>query len=242
MYLLKDRFRCIAYDLPNGHNDGARLGRYRHAHLVDDLRALLDHLDLQQAFILGSSFGSTIALSAMRQMPERFPRGIVQGGFARRPLSLAERLLAWTIRFIPGPMAKFRPREKMLSRLHKPPFEAGPADRWRAFIDWTAQSRVSAVSYQIGMVHQVDLREQLAQIQQPILLVHGELDPVMPRPHAEMLLAGLPNATLAVIENCGHVPCYSHPEILANLICRFLAKPCPSPQECPGQRVSLPTT
>src|SRR5438445_9666521 len=37
-------FRCIAYDLPIGTEDRARLARYRHADYVKDMFALLDHL------------------------------------------------------------------------------------------------------------------------------------------------------------------------------------------------------
>src|SRR5262245_28401189 len=55
--LLSRHFRCIAYDLPGGVGDGARLGRYRHADLVADLFALLDHLGVRQGYLFGSSFG-----------------------------------------------------------------------------------------------------------------------------------------------------------------------------------------
>ena len=45
---LSAHFRCIAYDLPTGRDDRARLGRVTHADLVQDLWALLDHLKLAQ--------------------------------------------------------------------------------------------------------------------------------------------------------------------------------------------------
>src|SRR5439155_1119628 len=73
---LKEHFRCIAFDLPSGRGDGARLGRYRHADYVADLLALLDHLGARQAYLFGSSFGSTIALGALALRPKRFPRAI----------------------------------------------------------------------------------------------------------------------------------------------------------------------
>jgi pimeloyl-ACP methyl ester carboxylesterase len=60
-------FRCIAYDLPRGGSDGAWLGSYTHADLVDDLFALLDHLGIRQSYLLGSSFGSTVVLAALRR-------------------------------------------------------------------------------------------------------------------------------------------------------------------------------
>src|SRR5262249_47358479 len=55
---LAPHFRCIAYALPAGRGDGARWGRYRHADLVADALTLLDHLQVRQSYVLGSSFGS----------------------------------------------------------------------------------------------------------------------------------------------------------------------------------------
>ena len=49
-------FRCIGYKLPNGCGDGAKLGQYKHPHYVADLIALLSHLKIEQADLIGSSF------------------------------------------------------------------------------------------------------------------------------------------------------------------------------------------
>src|SRR5690348_16542833 len=43
---LASSFRCIAYDLPAGRHDRARLRRYTHEGLVADAFALLDHLHI----------------------------------------------------------------------------------------------------------------------------------------------------------------------------------------------------
>src|SRR5690242_17386939 len=99
---LSAHFRCIAYDLPSGRRDRARLRRYTHDDLVADVWALLDRLGMRQSYILGSSFGSTIVLKAMHAHPERLPRGILQGGLAYRPLRRVERFLAYLGRFLPG--------------------------------------------------------------------------------------------------------------------------------------------
>src|SRR5262245_43219860 len=88
--LLSRHFRCVAYDLPAGGADGARLDRYRHRDLVADLFALMDHVGARRGYLFGSSFGSTVALAALHAAPERLPRGILQGGFAHRPLAWAE--------------------------------------------------------------------------------------------------------------------------------------------------------
>lgn len=225
MSRLAAQFRCVAYNLPSGHGDGARLGRYRHEDLVEDLWALLDHLKIDRAYVLGSSFGSTIAVRAMRAKPARLPRGILQGGLARRPLRFAERLFAGIFRWSPGPTAKLPRRERILELVHQRPFADRPPEVWRAFVEWTGESRLAALGYQAKWLHGVDLRPDLPHVRQPVLLLIGDRDSVMPRGHAEELLAGLPNAAMAVIEGAGHVPCYTHPEAMAEAVRRFLTPP-----------------
>ena len=73
---LASQFRCLAYELPGRHGDGADLGRYTHAELVADVFALLDHAGARQCYLLGTSFGSTITLGALHAQPERALRGV----------------------------------------------------------------------------------------------------------------------------------------------------------------------
>src|SRR5262245_6695643 len=102
MARLSGHFRCIAYSMPVGNGDGSRLGGYRHEHLVEDLFAVLDHAGSREAFLLGNSFGATIAIAALHARPERFPRAVLQGGFACRPLAWTELMIAAWARWWPG--------------------------------------------------------------------------------------------------------------------------------------------
>lgn len=219
---LSAQFRCIAYDLPSGHRDGARLRRYTHDDLVADIWPLLDHLGLRQSYILGSSFGATIVLKAMHARPERLPRGILQGGLAYRPLRRAERWLARLGRFLPGRMASVPLREKVLLKTAGPTFKETFPDIWNHFLDCSGRARLAAFAGQVCMLEKLDLRPLLPSIRQPVLLICGDQDRVVPRVHEEMLLQGLPSAGRVTIENCGHVPSYTHPEIYAEVIRQFL--------------------
>ena len=90
---LAERFRTIVYDYPGEHpDDGARLRQISHEHLVDDLFGLIDHLNIGRVFLFGLSFGSTITLRALHREPRRFPKAVVQGAFAHRRFTPAERL------------------------------------------------------------------------------------------------------------------------------------------------------
>lgn len=225
MSRLAARFKCVGYNLPSGHGDGAKLTRYRHEDLISDLLALLDHLKLDRAYVLASSFGSTIALRAMRQRPDRIPRAILQGGVAYRPLRVAERVFGWVFRRCPGPTARMPRRHRILELVHREPFAHQPPEVWQAYVDWTGEARLAAMGHQALWLHTVDLRPELPQVRQPVLLIAGDRDTVTPRRHAEMLLSGLPHSGLALIEGAGHVPYYTHPEAMAEEVRRFLTPP-----------------
>jgi pimeloyl-ACP methyl ester carboxylesterase len=225
MSILSAGFRCIAYDLPSGRGDRARVSDYRHAELVNDLFALLDHLELKQSYVLGSSFGATLVLAAARKTPQRLPRIVLQGGFAHRPLARAELLLARTTCFLPGSMRHLPFRQHILERAHLGPFSARPAEAWQTFLEWTGETPIAAMARQALVLHRVDLRQTLHEIRQPVLLICGDRDPLIGGAQEEVLLQGLPNAGRVVIPGCGHVASYTHPEAVAAITRDFLTPP-----------------
>jgi pimeloyl-ACP methyl ester carboxylesterase len=223
--LLAGQFRCIAYNPPAAGADGARLGRYRHADLVEDAFALLDHLGVRQSYVFGSSFGSTVALAALAREPERLPRGILQGGFARRRLAPVEVLLASFARYWPGRQGGMPLRRAVLHRVHHGPFAGREPDAWEYFLERWGQPSLSATGHRARMLHRLDLRPILPRVRQPVLLVCGDRDPLVGRACEEELLRGLPRAVRVELSDCGHNPLFSHPEALAEVIRRFLTPP-----------------
>jgi pimeloyl-ACP methyl ester carboxylesterase len=223
--LLSRYFRCIAYNLPTGWGDGARLRRYRHADLVADALTLLDHVGARQAYVLGFSFGSTIALAALRISPERLPRAVLQGGFARRPLAWAEVLLARLARSWPGQARSLPLRTAILHRSHHASFASQPAELWDFFLNRWGVVPIRTLAQRALWLHQIDLRSLLPEIRQPVLLVCGECDPLVGADCQAELLHGLPNVARIELPDCGHIPQYSHPEMLAEVVARFLLPP-----------------
>jgi pimeloyl-ACP methyl ester carboxylesterase len=223
---LAAQFRCIAYDQPTGRGDGARLRGYTHAHLVEDVWALLDHLGVTRSYVLGSSFGGTIALAALHARPERLPRAVLQGGFAHRPLSGVETVLAGLTRWLPGSVAQLPLWARATRAVHQPSFAGLPAERWPYYLECSGRLPIASFAHQALLLHRLDVRPLLAGVRQPVLLVCGDRDPVIGRAHEETLLAGLPSAGRVVLEGCGHVPCHTHPEALAEVTRQFLT---PSP-------------
>lgn len=223
---LTAHFRCIAYDYPAGRGDGARLGRLTHADLVADLRALLDHLGEQRSYLFGFSFGSTVALTAMKAQPERFPRAILQGGFACRRLAPAEVLLARLTRHCWAPMRKLPFFLSLLRRGHALPFADRPVDVWQFFVERCGAPSMAAVAHRALLLHQFDMTKDLAEIRQPVLLVTGDGDPLVGPDCTEVLRNHLPGAVHVELTSCGHFPIFSHPGVLAEVVRQFLVPPC----------------
>jgi pimeloyl-ACP methyl ester carboxylesterase len=222
---LADHFRCIVYDLPVGGVDGATLSRCTHTDLVDDSFALLDHLHIQQSYVLGFSFGSTIALGALGQHPERLPRGILVGGFAQRRLAAAEVLLARLLNHCRVPMRKLPWHNAILRRSHYPPFAARAAELWPFFLECVGGMPVAAVAQRALALHALDLTPHLSAIHQPVLVVSGDEDPLVSPSSAGALAKGLPSAMHVELPGCGHYAPLTHPAELTDLIWQFLSPP-----------------
>jgi pimeloyl-ACP methyl ester carboxylesterase len=228
--LLARHFQCIGYEQPTGRGDAAKLGRYTHSHLVEDLFVLLDHLGLRQSYVLGSSFGSTIALAAMQAEPTRIPRGILAGGFAQRLLAPAERFLARLARFLPGSMRSV-PFRGLIGKHAMGPVGTSRREYFAFFLRNTGIPPTTALGQRALLLNGLDLRAFLPEIRQPVLLICGDHDGIVRRDCEEVLLRGLPNCARVELPDCGHMAHYSHPEVVAELVRQFLTPSAASTSE-----------
>jgi pimeloyl-ACP methyl ester carboxylesterase len=219
--LLKDRFRCVAYDWPTGRGDGAHLPTYRHADLVNDLLALLDHVNAAQATVLGYSFGSTVALAALHARPSLLRRGVLVSGFARRLLGPGEELLAAVGRFLPGVVRQLPWRTQLVRASVGWAFAGADPAVWEFYERQTGDLPTAAACYRACVLHRGDFRALLPRIQQPVLLVCGDCDPLVNRQCEMDLLTGLRQAARVGLESCGHLAVYTHPGQVAEAILEF---------------------
>ena len=146
---LKDRFTCIGWDLPATRGEGLnRLPWIRHRDLADHLVALLGHLGVKRAHLMGCSFGSTVALDALYRYPGLFDRGILQGGFAHRPLSGLQRWLVRLARFARRPVMRQMPNyELFLRKGNGEGFETRDPAFWDHLVTSAGPTPVKAVCH-----------------------------------------------------------------------------------------------
>jgi pimeloyl-ACP methyl ester carboxylesterase len=223
MHRLLDRHTCIAYELPNGQTDGSALARYLLRDYVDDLIGLLDHLGLRQVVVLGSSFGSTITIAALAAAPHRFTRSVLQNGFARRPLTGAQRRLSQAARYWPGYFGTWPAiYEAIMSRVERPTLALLPPAVTSFFHEKHGRTPIRASALRTLAIGRTDLRPLLPTIRTPVLLIGGDLDPLVPREIERELEAGLRDVRRVELAPCGHYPQYTHPGAMAEAIRAFL--------------------
>jgi pimeloyl-ACP methyl ester carboxylesterase len=220
---LAERFRTILYDYPGEQpNDGASLGAIRHGHLTEDLLGLIDHLNLGQIFLVGLSFGSTVALRALHREPHRFPRAVLQGAFAHRRFSASERLALRLGRLVPGKLASLPLRQTVLTYNARSDFPTLLEDRWQVYLEENGKTPIRSMAHRVDELGRLDLRPILAEIGAEILLLQGNEDRIVPQSYFEELKRALPRAQGVLMPTVGHQPHLTHAEALAQAVGQWL--------------------
>lgn len=80
------------------------------------------------------------------------------------------------------------------------------------------EGNTPALADGLHILAQADLRASVANIEQPVSLIHGRDDALMPLAAAQWLAQALPDARLTVLDGCGHVPFVSQAEECARLL------------------------
>jgi pimeloyl-ACP methyl ester carboxylesterase len=231
---LSELFRTVIYDYPGeNRGDGARLARISHDDLVDDVFGLIDHLNIGRAFLVGLSFGSTITLRALRRETRRFPRAAVQGAFAHRPFTAAERLALRLGRRMPGTTSRLPFRETILAYNSKLHFPDEIADRWSYYLEQNGRTPIGPLAQRLDLVSRLDLLPDLLKIRSEVLVLQGNEDRIVPRRHFDEVCSALPAARGVIMPMVGHQPHFTHPEALAQALGDWFL-PC-SPDGCPNE-------
>jgi pimeloyl-ACP methyl ester carboxylesterase len=172
-----------------------------------DVIALLKHLGISKADILGESYGGAIATMIAVLKPELARRVATYGATFGPPQdAIVPEMLRTSQPLTP------ESRSFSLQREHYRKVAPDP-DYWPAF--WR---KVVALQWN-GFS-----REELASIKVPILIAVGDHDFVRLE-HAMETFRIIPNAELAVMPDAGHYLLYSEQEKVIPLIERFLEKP-----------------
>lgn len=220
------QYQVIRYDM-RGYGQTALVdGAYAH---YQDLKSLLDFLGIQQAHVLGCSFGGTTALDFTLTYPGR----------VRSLIAVACRPEGYVFQSAPPPQldameAAFQAGDfEQLSELEVQLWVDGPT-RTPDQVDAALRDRVRAMNVvalkneaaEVGQPQPLDppAAQRLAEISAPTLVVIGDLDRPVMLSAADFMTQTIPQARKAVIEGTAHLPSMEKPALFNQIVVDFLGK------------------
>lgn len=212
--------RLIVVDLPGfGRSDppsGARNGCGAHATTI---RALLDDLQVERAFIVGHGLGGGVAQAFAVQWPQRVAglALVSSAGFGVKPRGMAR--LARAL----GPLAKFTPPALLAGLVHGS-VRRGFADPERSHLTldtclrhFTTPSGRDALASHLSTMGDCDTSmwsRRLVELRVPAAVVWGSDDPFYPPSLGQRLHEALEGSTFTMIPGASHFVPEDSPEAL----------------------------
>jgi pimeloyl-ACP methyl ester carboxylesterase len=190
-------YRIVALDL-RGHGESDKphdADAYARRGLVGDIVALLDHLDLPRAHLVGYSMGAHLALAMALAAPRRVDH-LVLGGIGGRMLGA-------------GP-ARPEPAMSLSDALlaEDPASLTDPTQRgFRTFAELQGEDRLALAACAQGRGEAVT-RDTLARLEPPTLVVAGALDDLAGDP--QILGAAIVGAKVVTLPGCDHFTAIPH--------------------------------
>jgi 3-oxoadipate enol-lactonase len=198
-------YRAIAVDL-RGHASSARTGDYALSSIRDDVRQLLETLELWDAVLVGHSVGGYAALAVALQSPDRIARLVLED-LAAPPRQ-------------PGSMRRINPLQVVAAA-------AGVlAGGW----DYDLRA-VGSILRQLSRPD-AGWWDRLGELRRPALVLSGGPASCIPPRRLAEATAGIPGARLTTIP-VGHRVHSLAPDRFADEVLAFLAEPArPTPSRC----------
>ena len=221
-YRLSLQYRVVALDNRGAGRSDKPFGHYTLEQMADDAIAVLDHLGIDRAHVVGASMGGAISQIIGLQHPDRVLSLTLACTACRNHPWRRELLAGWataaTERGV-GAMAAEAARWVIGPRSFR---RLLPAFGWLGPLAMgrTAHAFVS----QVRAILEVDesVADRLSEVTVPTLVLVGNQDILTPRGDSEEIADRLPNSELVVISGAAHGFMVEHASTFNSVLLEFL--------------------
>ncbi len=225
--------RVVAFDRPgHGYSTYPLKSWMNPREQAEAVRNALLKLGIERAVWLGHSWAGSVVMAGLLDFPDEVTGGVLLGG-AAYPW---EGGVDWINHIIDSPVAGPLFKQTLLVSAGKllmnkqisaafVPNGPPPDYRTRTAIDLVlrpSQFTINGRDVRLLSDFLVEQSKRYQEIQQPLLMIHGESDDIVPAwNHADRLVKLLPQAELVEIPATGHAPHHVRTEDVARRIARF---------------------
>jgi len=209
---LENDFALILPDLRGFGLSAIDESPYKLTDVAADLAGLLDHLGIEKTYLAGHSMGGYISLAFARQYPQRvLGLGLV-----------ATQAAADTTEKKQG---RYAAAEEIMRSGIQPVVESmspklTPNEQVQAFVrSLIAAQRPAGLAGALkAMAKRDDSIPSLSNFKFPVVVVHGEVDELIPIQRAQEVKAAIPRLTLTKLAGVGHMPMMENPQATATAL------------------------
>jgi pimeloyl-ACP methyl ester carboxylesterase len=204
------RYRTIAIDHRDAGDSDLVTERYSTADQAEDVAAAMRALSIPRAHIIGISMGGFIALQLAVNHPEMVEKLVLTstsaGGKTHVPAKplVALRLMVPRIgREDVGKAAK-----RVYAAIMAPGYCKSHPQEWEEIAQiarYRPQSRAAYRRQLYACLHH-DVAGRIGEIRAPTLVIHGDIDPLVPVANGRYLAQHIPGAQLIIYPQTGHIP------------------------------------
>lgn len=221
-WLLKDHYKCVLFDSPLYFPESYKKNDASLDDLTEIVKDIAELQNDQDISLFASSFGCMVALNALIKYPERFKRGILQGGYSHRDLSGTEKLFSRIGQHLPLKLGQVPLYKKIQTANHRHWLPLRDQGRWEFFLKKVSEIPVRTLSRQVRVISKSDLSDKISEIRQPVLIIRTEGDGELIGKYQEELEEKLANSKSEWIHTCGLIPFISRPHAIAKLIRNYV--------------------
>jgi 3-oxoadipate enol-lactonase len=217
---LRSDYRVISWDERSHGLTESTSEPFTYWDSADDLKGLLDHLDIRRAVLGGMSQGGFVSLRFALRYPERVLALVLFDSQAGpedpdKAATYGVMLDVWEAEGLHEPMA-----ETISAILFGSDWEG----RGRWIEKWRRQRRDRLRPSFDALVGREDIHDRLREIKAPALVIHGTADTAIDMELAERLCSGLAGCRgLVRIEGAGHSANLTHSEPVNRALKKFLS-------------------
>ncbi len=225
-------YRVLAFDRP-GHGYSQRMkGDWADPTRVADLiLKASEQLGAEQPIVLGHSWSGSLVMASLVEHTQRIRGGVSLAGVAGHwagsvgwtydvgRLPLIGPLFAWTVVY---PVGRDQVDAAVVGVLAPDPVPPGYVDNIGVKLTLRPRPFLHNVEdmTRLNWFMQT-LSTRYDEITQPLLIIHGEADTLVPFwNHGRRLLPVIEHAEVVLIPNAGHAPHHAHPKVVVDAIRR----------------------